>query len=81
MIVFVEQTGPKIKYLLGKAGKRIGMRGRTRKNLSIETANKVYKTFILPIIDYCDTVWNCCGAVNSNKIEKLQRRAARIDMK
>ena len=50
------------------------MLGRTRKNLSIETANKVYKTFILPIIDYCDTVWNCCGAVNSNKIEKLQRQ-------
>ena len=69
------------KYLLGKAGKRIGMLGRTRKILSIETANKVYKTFILPIIDYCDTVWNCCGAANSNKIEKLQRRAARIDMK
>ena len=24
---------------------------------------------------------NCCGAVNSNKLEKLQRRAARIIMK
>ena len=70
-----------VKYLLQKAGKRIGILGRTRKNLSIETANKVYKTFILPIIDYCDTVWNCCGAVNSNKIEKLQRRTARIVMK
>ena len=49
--------------------------------ISIETANKVYKTFIWPIIDYCDTVWNCCGAISSNKIEKLQRRAARLVMK
>ena len=34
----------------------------------------------MPIIDYCDTAWNCCGVVNSNKLEKLQRRVARIVM-
>ena len=67
-----------VKYLLSKAEKRIGMLGRTRKNLSMQTADKVYETFILPIIDYCDTAWNCCGAVNSSKLEKLQKRAARI---
>ena len=35
-------------------------------------------TFFLPIIDYCDTVWNCSGKVNSDNIEKLHRRAARL---
>ena len=64
-----------VKYLLSKAGKRIGMLGRTRKNLSMHTADKVYETFILPITDYCDTAWNCCGVVNSNKLYRKTSEA------
>ena len=70
-----------VKYLLGKAGKRISMLSRTRKIQSLQTADIVYKSFILPILDYCDTVWNCRGAVNLSKLQKLQRQAARIVMK
>ena len=70
-----------VKYLLGKVGKRIGMLGRARKNISMHSANKVYKSYIIPVLDYGDTVWNCCGTVNSDKLERLQRRAARIIMK
>ena len=58
--------------LLGKAGERIGILGCTRKNISVQTVDKVYKTFILPIIDYCDTVWKCCDSLNSSKLEKLR---------
>ena len=47
-----------VKYLLGKVGKRIGMLGRARKNISMHSANKVYKSYIIPVLDYCDTVWN-----------------------
>ena len=36
------------------------------------TAGTVYKSFVLPILDYCDTVWSCCGSFNSDKLEKLQ---------
>ena len=71
----------RIKYLIAKAGKRIGMLGRTRKNISMASANQIYKSFIVPILDYCDAVWNCCGIVNSDRVEKLQRRAARKVMK
>ena len=67
-----------VKYVLGKAGKRVGMLSRIRTNVTTNTANLIYKTFILPVIDYCDTVWNCCGKVNSDNIEKLHRRAARL---
>ena len=38
----------------------------------------VYTSFVLPILDCFDTVWSCCGSVNADKLEKLQRRAARI---
>ena len=44
------------------------------------TAGPVYTSFFLPYLDYCDTVWSCYGSVNADKLEKLQRRAARIVM-
>ena len=44
------------------------------------TASTVYTSFVLPILDYCDTVWSC-GSVNTDKVEELQRRAARIVMR
>ena len=43
----------------------------------MHTASIIYKALILPVIDYCDTVWNCCGRTNTDKIKKLQRRAVR----
>ena len=44
------------------------------------TAGTVYTSFGLPNLDYCDTVWSCYGSINADKLEKLQRRAARIVM-
>ena len=56
------------------------MLGRIRKNINKYTAGTVYTSFVLPILDNCDTVWSSCGSVNTDKLEKLQRRAARIIM-
>ena len=33
---------------------------------------------VLLVLDYCDVVWHECGQGNSEEIERLQRRAARI---
>ena len=44
----------------------------------LEDANRLYKGMVLPVLDYCDAVWHECGKGNSDKIERLQRRAARI---
>ena len=54
---------------------------KTRNDISMYTANIVYKSYVLPILDYCDTVWNCCNVGDEEKIEKIQRRAARVVMK
>ena len=67
-----------VNCILTKAGKKIGMLGRIREAITSSTASILYKSFILPVSDYCDTVWNCCGKVNSETLEKLQRRAALI---
>ena len=46
-----------VQYVLSKAGKRIGMLRRIRKDLTVFVADKVYKAFIRPVMEYCDTVW------------------------
>ena len=69
-----------VDYLIGKVRKRLAMLGRIRKNINMYTAGTVYTSFVLPTLDYCDTVWSCCGSVNTDKLEKLQRRTARIIM-
>ena len=67
-----------VRSILSKAGKRIGMLRRIRSNITINAANRIYKSFIIPVLEYCDTVWNCCLKLNSDSLEKLQRWAVRI---
>ena len=38
----------------------------------------IYKSLILPHLDYCSVVWGGIGVGLSNKLKKLQNRAARI---
>ena len=57
------------------------MFNRIRRDNTMNTAEILYKSFILPIADYCSAVWNCCGKGNTDLIEKLQRRASRIIIK
>ena len=51
------------------------MLGRIRKNINIYTEGTVYTSFVLPILDYWDTVWSCYGSVNTNSLEKLEARS------
>ena len=79
-MVFDERLswGSHVKKMISKAGKRVGMLGRLRDNLTTHSANVVYISLIRPILEYCDTVWGCCGEGNSKALEALQKRAGRI---
>jgi len=46
-----------------------------------ESANRLYKSMILPFLEYCDITWHGCGHENQKKIASLQRRAGRIVLK
>ena len=67
-----------VKYVMTKAGKGIGMLSRIRNNITVYCANTMYTSFIRPIFDYWDTIYHCCGEVNTQSLEKLQRRAASV---
>ena len=55
-------------------GKRVGMLG----SLTRESANVVYCSLIRPILEYCVSVWGCCGEGRKQDLEALQNQAARI---
>ena len=38
---------------------------------------RIYKQTILPIIDYGSIIWQDCGSVLSNRVEKIQNKAMR----
>ena len=70
-----------VRYILAKASSRVGMLGRIRRNVTLSSANIVYTSLIRLILEYCDTVWGCCGLGNSNAIENLQKRTGRLVVK
>ncbi len=45
-----------------------------------DTLISIYNAIVRPHFDYCCEVWNVLGETQSNKLQKLQNRAARIIM-
>ena len=52
------------KLVLAKISKTIGVLGRIRNNLTVDAANKVHQSFVLPVMDYCDVAWSSMGKEN-----------------
>lgn len=67
-----------INRLKVKAAKRLGALSRSRPFLTSHAAVKVYTAMVLPVFDYCDTVWDTLSDTQEDKLEKLQQRAVRI---
>ena len=70
-----------VDKLLVKISKRIGVLGRIRNNLTVDGANKVYQSLVLPVMDYCDVAWSSIGKIERDKLDRAQRRAAKIVLK
>ena len=46
--------------------------------LDRKSLQTIYFTFIRPILEYADVVWNNCTQYETNELEKIQNEAARI---
>ena len=44
----------------------------------LETLIMMYKALVQPYFDYCSSVWEGMGKCQSERLQKLQNRAARI---
>ena len=61
-----------------KASSAIGALKRVRPFISTDVAAQIYNALILPHSDYCSPVWDCMSGYLSDKLQKLQNRAARV---
>ena len=61
-----------------KVASSIGALKRIRPFISMHTAIKIYKGLIEPHFDYCSVVWDGSSQQLSEKLQKLQKRAARV---
>ena len=66
-----------VKYIKGKIYAKIKLLGRVRWLLDRATALTVYKTLILPVIDYCDFIYNGTSGQNHETLQKMQNCAFR----
>jgi len=67
-----------LSEVLSKVAKVLATLRRLRPICPQSTLVTIYKSLILPHLDYCSAVWGCIGNGLSQKLEKLQNRGARI---
>ena len=61
-----------------KAGLKLHMMRRLQKVLPRQTMIQIYKTYLMPILEYAATVWGFTSARNINRIQRIINLSARI---
>lgn len=61
-----------------KAERRIHMMKSVKSILPRGTLSNLYKTMVLPIIEYCDVIYDNCSLNLAMALEQVQRRAALV---
>ena len=69
---------PYWQYCQKKAFAGLGAIKRIRNLVPRETLIMIYKPLIQPYFDYCSSIWGSLGVRQSEKLQKLQNRAARL---
>ena len=69
---------PLLETLCKKASSAIGALKRVPPFIPTDVAVQIYNVLILPHFDYCSPVWDCMSGYLSDKLQKLQNRAARV---
>ena len=66
-----------ITYVHNKATKKLGILYKAKDYLDRSTKILLYKSLILPHLDYCDTVYLTTTEANLSKLQKIQNVACR----
>ena len=67
-----------LEYIKSKAWTRINVMKKLKFKLDRRSLQIIYFTFIRPILEYADVVWNNCTQYEINDLEKIQNEASRI---
>lgn len=67
-----------IEAMYSSVMKKINVLRKLKFILKRDALLRIYRTFILPILEYACELWDGCSKIESEKLEKAQREAARI---
>ena len=67
-----------IDYVAAKAWKRINIMRKLKFVLDRKSLEIIYSSFIRPILEYADVVWDNCNQNDKDRLEKIQHEGARI---
>ena len=67
-----------IEHIKTKAWNRINVMRKLKFKLDRRSLQTIYFSFIRPLLEYADVVWNNCAQYESNELGKIQNEAARI---
>ncbi|MCG8113323.1 MAG: reverse transcriptase family protein, partial [Candidatus Thiodiazotropha taylori] len=67
-----------LEYIKTKAWSRINVMRKLKFQLDRKSLQSIYFSFIRPLLEYADVVWNNCTQFEANELEKNQNEAARI---
>ena len=62
-----------VEYIDNKISSRFGILRRAHKVLPKFTCLMLYNTILLPLFDYCSSVWDNCGVGSKSYLDKLNR--------
>ena len=67
-----------IDYIKQKAWFRIHVMRKLKFKLDRKSLETIYLTFIRPLLEYGDVIWDNCTQYEKNELDKIQNEAARI---
>ena len=67
-----------IDQVCSNISSRLFLLSKIKKFLNLESRKLFYTGYILPLIDYCCVVWSNCNNECVQRLQKLQKRAARL---
>lgn len=67
-----------INYITEKAWSRINVMRKLKFKLDRKSLETKYTTFIRPLLEYGDTIWDNCTQYEKYQLDKIQNEAARI---
>ena len=67
-----------LAYIKSKAWSRINVMRKFKFKLDRKSLQTMYFSFIRPLLEYADVVWDNCTQYEVNELEKMQNEAARV---
>ena len=67
-----------LDYIKTKAWHRVNIMRKLKFTLDRKSLQTIYISFIRPLLEYADVVWDNCTKYEANELEQIQNEAARI---